>query len=151
MGAQFDQSELTKLKNYASVFYVKAKQVLTSDVTDLQNVITLDDAKATFNKVIMRNDYRINGDRLLVCNKAGVEAFYGITPQDTLILVSVNVTKFNLSYFFIDDKLVRVSKGRLNKFTEVLTLATGFGWIYHQPQTFLPNVFLNQSGGFRTY
>lgn len=151
MDTQFDLGELTKLKNTASIFYAKSIQVYESDVKDLLAITDYEVAKSSFNKVIMRNDYKVAGDRLLVCNKAGIEALYGITPQDTLKIIKVTVSKFNISFFFLGDELIRTMKGRVNKYTEILTKVSGFGWVYHQPQNYLPNIFLNQSGGFRSF
>ena len=148
---QFDLGELTKLKNTASVFFFKCTQVLKSDVEPLLDINDYEVAKTSFNKVIMRNDYRVQGDRVLVCNKAGIEALYSIDTNDVLNLISVNVSKFNITFYYTDKDFVRACKGRLNKNIEVLTKVTGFGWIYHQPQTFFPNEFLNPSGGFRAF
>jgi hypothetical protein len=147
----YNLGELTKLRNSASAFYHKMKQVFKSDVEELLDIKDYETAKSSFSQVVLRNDFRLDGDRVLVCTKAGVIAYYSLSDADIMSLYKAEVSKFNMIFTMLDNEPVRVMRGKNNKYTEVLSEVSGFGYIYFQPMTIMPNVFLNSSGGFRDY
>lgn len=149
----FKASEVNKVVDSSSRFYQKFHHIFKREVESFLDITLVSEVEDKFSNLRTKPKKLLLTGVALIADSGMFEVEFSINtfsskPDQEVTISKVFHKGHKVTYLIMDNTLVSISRGNLNKVTELLNKIKTYGWVYTQPMLETPPVVLNKQGGF---